>query len=391
MRGLHALKRSKNTASSGISLSVNRLKPGCWVIKIGSALITNNGQGLNSAHLQAWADQMATLVQQGYQIALVSSGAVAVGMQQMGWMQRPTELHRLQAAAAIGQMGLVQAWEHCFQQRGLHTAQVLLTHDDLANRQRYLNARSTLSTLLQLGVIPVINENDVVANDELRLGDNDTLAALVTNLLVAEQMVLLTDQQGLYTQDPRQYPAATLLSSAAVQDPALDQMAGMTGGRLGRGGMYTKVRAARLASRSGAGTVIASGRQPEILLALARGEQPGTRLQPGRTPETARKRWLAGQLQVRGQLILDSGAVKVLRHAGTSLLAVGVSVTHGDYQRGELVACLDAAGQEVARGLINYSAAETRQIVGQSSDGIAAILGYVNEPELIHRDNLVLV
>ena len=365
-------------------------KPLRWVIKIGSALITRGGQGLDHINLQHWVDQIAELIGQGYQIVLVSSGAVAEGMQRMGWNQRPTALHELQAAAAIGQSGLIQAWEHCFQQRSLPTAQVLLTHDDLSDRQRYLNARSTLQALVELGVIPIINENDAIANDELRFGDNDSLAALVTNLLEADQMVLLTDQPGLYTADPRQDPVATLIKTAKAQDSMLDDMASSAGGTLGRGGMYTKLRAARLASRSGASTVIAAGLQPDIIPALARGEAHGTLLQPGQAPEAARKRWLAGQLQIRGQVIVDAGAVKMLCTAGTSLLAVGVTSVAGEFKRGELIACLDTNGQEIARGLVNYSAAETRQICGHSSADIMTLLGYINEDELIHRDNLIL-
>jgi glutamate 5-kinase len=296
----------------------------------------------------------------------------------------------LQAAAAIGQMGLVKAWESCFQRRGLHTAQVLLTHDDLADRRRYLNARSTLRALVGLGVVPVVNENDVVANDELRFGDNDTLAALVANLVEADRLLLLTDQEGLYRADPRAEPNAELVGHARAGDPALEAMAG-GGGLLGRGGMQTKLRAARLAARSGATTVIANGRSPNILRRLHAGETVGTTLSSSQPPDAARKRWLAGQLQARGQLELDPGAVRVLREAGRSLLAVGVRAVRGNFQRGELVACVDADGREVARGLVNYSADEARRIQGQPSSAIESLLGYVDEEELIHRDNLVLV
>jgi glutamate 5-kinase len=371
-------------------MMISSQKPTRWVVKIGSALITRGGQGLDHANLQSWVNQIADLVQQGYQIIVVSSGAVAEGMQRMGWTKRPTALHDLQAAAAIGQAGLIQAWESYFQQRGLQTAQVLLTHDDLSNRQRYLNARSTLQKLVKVGVIPIINENDVVANDELRFGDNDSLAALVTNLLEADRMVLLTDQPGLFSSDPRFNPTAKLIKAAEAHDPTLDKMASPQGGSLGRGGMFTKLRAARLASRSGASTVIASGLQPDILPALARGEAHGTLLKPQQAPEAARKRWLAGQLQVRGQVNIDAGAAKMLYSAGTSLLSVGVTSVCGDFKRGELVACIDGSGTEIARGLVNYSAAETQKICGQSSTKIATLLGYVNEDELIHRDNLVL-
>lgn len=362
-----------------------------WVVKIGSALITADGQGLDRERLRGWVDQLADLIEQGYEVVLVSSGAVAEGMARMGWKRRPQALHELQAAAAIGQMGLVKAWESCFQRRGRHTAQVLLTHDDLSNRRRYLNARSTLRTLLDLGVVPVINENDVVANEELRFGDNDSLAALVANLIEADLMVLLTDQPGLFDADPRLHPDAKLIRVAEARSPQLDAVAGESRGALGSGGMSTKLRAARLASRSGTATVIAAGTEPGVLRRLAHGEELGTLLVAAQEPDAARKRWLAGHLQVKGRLVLDAGAVDVLRRAGRSLLAVGVRDVEGDFRRGELVACVDEQGAEVARGLVNYSAAETRRIMGRPSSEIAAILGYVDEEELIHRDNLVLV
>lgn len=362
-----------------------------WVIKIGSALITGDGRGLDRDGLRAWVDQVADLIEAGCEVLLVSSGAVAEGMKRMGWGRRPQALHELQAAAAIGQMGLVRAWESCFQRRGLHTAQVLLTHDDLSDRRRYLNARGTLRTLMSLGVVPVINENDAVANEELRFGDNDSLAALVANLVEADLMVLLTDQAGLYEADPRTNPHAQLVQVTEATAPELDAMAGRTGGVLGSGGMFTKLRAARLASRSGAATVIAGGREPRVLVRLAQGEPLGTLLVPGQEPDAARKRWLAGQLQVKGHLRLDDGAVKVLRQSGRSLLAVGVREVHGGFRRGELVACVDAQGREVARGLVNYSSEEAQRIKGVPSSRIVEVLGYVDEEELIHRDNLVLM
>ncbi len=362
-----------------------------WVVKIGSALITGNGKGLDRESLRDWVDQLADLLENGHEIVLVSSGAVAEGMSRMGWKARPTALHELQAAAAVGQMGLVQAWESCFKRRGRHTAQVLLTHDDLSNRRRYLNARSTLRTLVSLGVVPVVNENDTVANEELRFGDNDSLAALVANLVEADLMVLLTDQAGLYSADPRVDPDAELVSVTEAGSAALDGMATATGGVLGRGGMYTKVRAARLAARSGTATVIAGGREPGVLYRLAQGEALGTLLRAAQEPEAARKRWLAGHLQVNGRLVLDEGAVRVLRQSGSSLLAVGVKAVEGRFRRGELVSCVDGEGIEVARGLVNYSADETRRIIGHPSSEIEGILGYVDEEELIHRDNLVLV
>jgi glutamate 5-kinase len=333
---------------------------------------------------------MAQLRQQGIDIVLVSSGAVAEGMQRLGWQQRPHAVHQLQAAAAVGQMGLVQAYESAFQQHGMHTAQVLLTHDDLSNRQRYLNARSTLRQLLDLGVVPVVNENDTVVTDEIKFGDNDTLAGLVANLTEARLMVILTDQEGLYDSDPRSNAQAKLITEAAADDQSLVTMAGGSAS-FGRGGMKTKLRAARLAARSGAATLLAYGRQADVLTRIAAGESLGTLLLPGDAPATARKQWLAGHLQTRGRLVLDAGAVKVLRESGRSLLPVGVQQVQGDFRRGELVACVDESGAEVARGLVNYDAEEARRIQGQASERIEAILGYVDEPELIHRDNLVVL
>lgn len=362
-----------------------------WVIKIGSSLLTEDGRGLNHERIQHWVKQIASLCTNGIDVVLVSSGAVAEGMKRLGWGQRPRELYHLQAAAAVGQMGLVQAWESAFQAYSRHTAQVLLTHDDLSHRRRYLNARSTLRELIKLGIIPVVNENDTVAMDEIRLGDNDTLAAMVANLIEADLLVILTDQDGMYDKDPRKHADANLISQGQANDPALAAMATGAAGSLGRGGMSTKVRAARVAARSGASTIIAPGRQQEVLLAIARGEEIGTLLLPTQMPMAARKQWLAGQLQLCGRITLDSGAVKVLRESGRSLLPVGVKQVSGIFIRGELVSCEDETGQEIARGLINYSAEETRQIMGQASDRIESILGYVDEPELIHRDNLVLV
>ncbi len=361
-----------------------------WVIKVGSALVTANGRGLDQAAFSAWVEQIAALRATGKEVVLVSSGAVAEGMSRLGWTRRPRAVNELQAAAAVGQMGLIQAYESRFQEHGLHTAQILLTHEDLADRQRYLNARSTLRSLLGLGVIPVVNENDTVATDEIRFGDNDTLAALVANLVEADLLIILTDQEGMYEADPRANPDAAFISEAAAGDPRLLSMASDTGGALGRGGMATKVKAAARAARSGTATLIASGRQDAVLQAIAAGQSLGTLLHPQSSPMAARKRWLAGHLQAHGRLLLDAGAVRVLREAGRSLLPVGVSRVEGGFQRGELVICLAADGSEVARGLVNYSADEARKIIGQPSDRIESLLGYVDEPELIHRDNLVL-
>ncbi len=361
-----------------------------WVVKIGSALITNDGRGLDTAAIKSWVDQIATLHQQGKQVLLVSSGAVAEGMARLGMPQRPHALHELQAVAAIGQMGLIEYYENCFKAHGLHTAQVLLTHEDLSNRQRYLNARSTLNTLLQMGVVPIINENDTVATDEIRLGDNDTLGALVANLVAAELLVILTDQQGLFDKDPRQHSDTTLIRHAKANDEHLLAMAG-GGGRLGSGGMRTKITAAQRAARSGASTVIACGDIDGVLLQIASGDNPGTLLHADTGAINARKQWLANQLNPRGQLVLDEGASRALRKSGVSLLPIGVSAVHGDFVRGDLVSCIDPGGREIARGLVNYNADDANRIRGKVSDQIETVLGYVDEPELIHRDNLVLL
>ena len=361
-----------------------------WVVKVGSALITNDGRGLESEVIGGWVVQMVALRAQGVDVVLVSSGSVAEGMSRLGLARRPDALYELQAVAAVGQMGLVQAYESCFQRHATHTAQVLLTHDDFSDRGRYLNARSTLRQLLRHGVVPVINENDAVATPEVRLGDNDSLAGLVANLVEADLLVILTDQPGLFDRDPRIDSTARLVEHGRAGDPALEAMAG-AGGTLGRGGMRTKLRAAALAARSGTPTRIASGREPDVLERLLGGESLGTLLEPGQAPLGARKQWLAGQLSVRGRLRIDEGAARVLVESGRSLLAVGVRAVEGDFSRGEVVACFDPSGTEVARGLVNYDAGETRRIMGQRSERIADLLGYVDEPELIHRDNLVLM
>jgi glutamate 5-kinase len=361
-----------------------------WVIKIGSALITNEGRGLDTTAIQRWAEQMSQLRSDGKELLLVSSGAVAEGMSRMNISQRPHALHELQAVAALGQMGLIQHFESCFQRHQIHTAQVLLTHEDLSNRQRYLNARSTLKTLLQIGAIPIINENDTVATDEIRFGDNDTLAALVANLVEADALIILTDQQGLYNKDPRQNADAELINEANAVDPAILAMAG-AGGLLGRGGMRTKITAAQRAARSGAATLIASGKAENVLLDIARSTEIGTLLSPTTEKLAARKQWLAGHLVVRGSLLLDDGASRALADSGVSLLAVGVTRVNGRFNRGDMVSCLSPDGVEIARGLVNYSADEARRIMGKASHQIENTLGYVDEPELIHRDNLVLL
>lgn len=361
-----------------------------WVVKIGSALLTADGRGLDADAMAVWVEQMVALRKAGVELVLVSSGAVAAGMSRLGWAERPDTIHELQAAAAVGQMGLIQAWESSFAEHGLHTAQVLLTHDDLSDRKRYLNGRSTLRTLVDLGVIPVINENDTVVTDEIRFGDNDTLAALVANLVEADLLVILTDRDGMFDADPRKNPDAQLIIEARADDPALDAVAGGSGA-LGRGGMQTKLRAARLAARSGAHTIIVGGRIERVIERLKGGELLGTLMLPERGRYAARKQWLAGHLQTRGSITLDAGAVRALTEQRKSLLPVGVTAVDGNFRRGEMVVCLGPDGREVARGLVNYSIADARRIIGKGTEAIQQELGYIDEPELLHRDNLVLV
>ncbi|MFT4613195.1 MAG: glutamate 5-kinase [Bacteroidia bacterium] len=360
-----------------------------WVVKVGSALLTDDGRGLDDAMITALVDQLVALRSSGCEVVLVSSGAVAAGVVRLGWSVRPHLVHELQAAAAVGQSVLVQSYEAAFRAHGVAIAQVLLGHDDITARDRYLNARGTLKTLLKLGVVPVINENDTVVTEEIRFGDNDTLAALVANLIDADALLLLTDQLGLFDSDPRKNPDAKLIDSCDVNDSKLEGMVG-EGGSLGRGGMISKLRAARLAARSGTETLIASGRIAGIIGSAAAGEQVGTWLQTGKRPENARKQWLASMVRLAGTVELDEGAVRVLRESGRSLLPVGVCAVQGEFSRGDMVSCRDVLGVEVARGLVNYSAAETRQIMGSASSAIEDILGYQDEEELIHRDNLVL-
>ena len=361
------------------------------VVKVGSSLVTNQGAGLDLGALANWARQIAALNADDHEVVLVSSGAIAEGMQRLGWNTRPSSVHDLQAAAAVGQMGLVQAYESCFRKHDLHAAQVLLTHADLANRERYLNARTTLTTLLSLHVIPVINENDTVVTDEIKFGDNDTLGALVANLIDADALIILTDQSGLYTADPRKDTYATLVSEAQAGDAKLESMAGGTGSQIGRGGMITKILAAKRAARSGAHTVIASGHERDVLLRLMQGDAIGTLLTAPTLPLAARKQWLADHLQVAGKLVLDAGAIKALRNEGKSLLPIGVKDVSGEFERGAVVACIGEDGNDIARGLTNYNADEARRIARHASQEIEALLGYGGDEEIIHRDNLVLL
>ncbi len=366
------------------------------IVKVGSSLVTNDGRGLDHGALQNWAQQIATLRSQGKQVVLVSSGAIAQGMQRLGWSKRPTHIAELQAAAAVGQVGLVQAYEAAFTAHHIATAQILLTHADLADRERYLNARSTLLTLLELGVVPIINENDTVVTDEIKVGDNDTLGALVANLIEADALVILTDQVGLYSADPRKDASATFINHAVAGDTALEAMAGGAGSSLGKGGMITKILAAKRAAHSGAHTIIANGREPNVLPRLAAGEAIGTHLKAVGDKLSARKQWMADHLQLRGSVVLDAGACKALQQDGKSLLPIGVLSVEGEFSRGDVVACMSEsmngeAGAHLARGIVNYSAAEARLIARKASSEIEAVLGYVAEPELMHRDNMVRV
>ena len=362
-----------------------------WVVKIGSALITGDGQGIRRDRLGDWCRQVGVLMDEGVDVVMVSSGAVAEGCLRLGFQSRPDTVHELQAAAAVGQTGLIEAYEAALSEVGRRAAMVLLTHDDLSNRERYLNARTTLRTLLELGVVPIINENDSVATDEIKLGDNDTLAALVANLLGADALVILTDQAGLHYSDPREDPEAPLLETAAASDPALDAMAGVGAGRLGRGGMVTKIGAARSAAMSGTDTVIADGCVVDVLARLARGESIGTRLTAGVQPLVARKRWIAGVLRPKGDIQIDSGAVQAVRTRGVSVLPVGVVAANGAFHRGDVVRVVDDQGLAIAKGLVNYDVFETQKILGRTSAEIEGLLGYVDEAELIHRDNLVVL
>ena len=360
------------------------------VVKVGSSLVTNEGRGLDEGAIGEWCRQLSALAQDGREVIMVSSGAIAEGLKRLGWATRPHQVHELQAAAAVGQMGLAQMYETKLRENGLGSAQVLLTHADLADRERYLNARSTLLTLLQLRVIPVINENDTVVNDEIKFGDNDTLGALVANLVEADALVILTDQKGLFSADPRKDPAASFVHEARAGDPALEAMAGGAGSSLGRGGMITKILAAKRAAGSGASTVIAWGREPDCLLRLARGDAIGTLLVAPTQKNQARKQWIADHLQLRGAITVDDGAVAKLREEGKSLLPIGMTAVEGDFSRGDVIAIRDSGGTEIARGLANYAAAEARLLCRKASGEIERLLGYVAEPEMVHRTNLVV-
>ena len=365
------------------------------VIKVGSSLVTNEGRGLDEVAIGEWSRQLAALVRGGEgaeprEVIMVSSGAIAEGMKRLGWASRPSEIHELQAAAAVGQMGLAQMYETKLREQAMGSAQVLLTHADLADRERYLNARSTLLTLLRLGVVPVINENDTVVTDEIKVGDNDTLGALVANLVEADALVILTDQKGLYTADPRRDPQAQFVHEAKAGDPALEAMAGGAGSSIGKGGMLTKIVAARRAAGSGASTVIAWGREPDVLLRLARGESIGTLLVAQTQKQQARKQWMVDHLQLRGSVTVDAGAVAKLRGAGKSLLPIGMVAVEGDFVRGDVIAVRDAGGTEIARGLANYASAEARRLCRKPSAEFEDLLGYAAEPEMVHRDNMVV-
>ena len=374
-----------NKAVSNVLREAHRI-----VVKVGSSLVTNEGRGLDEQAISEWCRQLSALVHDGREVVMVSSGAIAEGMKRLGWSARPKEVHELQAAAAVGQMGLAQMYETKLRENGLGSAQVLLTHADLADRERYLNARSTLLTLLRLNVVPVINENDTVVTDEIKFGDNDTLGALVANLVEADALIILTDQKGLYTADPRKDPQAQFVHEAQAGDPALEAMAGGAGSSIGKGGMITKILAAKRAAGSGASTVIAWGREPDALVRLTQGDAIGTLLVAQTAKTQARKQWMADHLQLRGAVVVDAGAVRKVRDEGKSLLPIGVMAVEGEFSRGDVIALKDEQGAEVARGLANYASAEARLLCRKASSEIERLLGYVAEPEMVHRDNLVL-
>ena len=383
LRGLQAKMTMKSTST--VLRDARRI-----VVKVGSSLVTNDGRGLDEQAIGEWCRQMACLVRDGREVIMVSSGAIAEGMKRLGWSTRPTAIQELQAAAAVGQMGLAQMYETKLRANDLGSAQVLLTHADLADRERYLNARSTLLTLLKLGVVPVINENDTVVNDEIKFGDNDTLGALVANLVEADALVILTDQKGLFTADPRKDPAAHFVHEAKAGDPALELMAGGAGSSIGRGGMITKILAAKRAAGSGASTVIAWGREPDALIRLTQGDAIGTLLVAQTQKNQARKQWMADHLQMRGAVVVDAGAAIKVRDEGKSLLPIGMVLVEGDFSRGDVIAVRDGTGNEIARGLANYSSAEARLLCRKPSGEFEKLLGYAAEPEMLHRDNLVL-
>ena len=371
--------------------NINSKRSKRWVIKFGSAILTNNGAGLDRGAIDGWVEQIAELMNQDIEVVLVSSGAIAEGISRLGWEGRPDSIHELQAAAAVGQMGLIQAYETSFIKFQRHTAQILLDHDDVSNRQRYLNARGALKRLMDLGVVPIVNENDTVATDEIRFGDNDSLAALVANLIDADLLVILTDKDGLYEEDPDLNPSAKLVSRASADDKNLDHLASNSKSIVGSGGMVTKIKAARIASSSGCSTLIASGRKQNILLDIKKGHVLGTFLTAGQKPIAAKKQWLMGQLKAKGKLVLDSGAEAVILKHGRSLLPVGVVEVVGKFNRGDLVSCVNSVGHELARGLVNYSADEVNKIKGQNTDDVLEILGYRQNSEVVHRDNMVVL
>jgi glutamate 5-kinase len=386
---MSAIAMSNPDSAAGVQAQVLRAARRI-VVKVGSSLVTNEGRGLDEAAIGEWCRQLAALARDGREVIMVSSGAIAEGMKRLGWTTRPHEINELQAAAAVGQMGLAQMYETKLRENGMGSAQVLLTHADLADRERYLNARSTLLTLLRLNVVPVINENDTVVNDEIKFGDNDTLGALVANLVEADALVILTDQKGLYSADPRKDPAAVFVHEARAGDAALEAMAGGAGSSLGRGGMITKILAAKRAAGSGASTVIAWGREPDCLLRLVRGESIGTLLVAPTQKNQARKRWIADHLQLRGAVTVDDGAAVKVRSEGKSLLPIGMTAVDGEFSRGDVIAVRDPSGAEIARGLANYASAEARLLARKPSSEIERLLGYVAEPEMIHRTNLVV-
>ncbi len=359
------------------------------VVKIGSSLLTANGQGLDLEAISHWAKQIVDLHHAGHEMILVTSGAVAEGMVRMKLPHRPTDLPSLQACAAIGQMGLIQTWSSVLDRHHIKTAQVLLTHDDLTDRRRYLNSCDALQQLIDWHVIPVINENDTVSTDEIRFGDNDTLAAMVAGQVHADLLIILTDQQGMFDADPRSNPEAKLLSTVRALDETLFEMAGGSG-TLGTGGMLTKVRAARLAAKSGCPTLIASGESDRVLARLMAGELLGTLFITDDDRMTAHQQWLAAHLQTAGRLVIDDGAVNAIKTQHRSLLPVGVKAIEGHFDRGDVVECVDRQGKRIAVGRVNFSSRSAELVKGLASDKVYQVLGEARSLEMIHRNHMAI-
>jgi len=362
-----------------------------WVIKIGSSLVTKSSTGLNIKNIKDWAGQINELIDQNINVIIVSSGAIAEGMNRLNLVKRPSSSSRLQALAATGQMGLIQAYEVAFKKYNILTAQMLLTHEDLSNRARYLNAKNTLNNLMQYNIIPIINENDTVSTDEIKFGDNDTLASLVANLSGAEKLIILTDQDGLYTNDPRKVKDSKLIKSISVLDKKLNKYAGPSNNILGRGGMITKISAAKKAAKSNTQTIIANGIKKNILINILNNQDYiGTTIYNKNLAINSKKQWIANSLKIKGKIIVDAGAKKVIKQSGKSLLPVGIKSISGEFKKGDLLAICSSNNIEIATGLTNYGSNELAKIIGMSTARIKKEFGIIDSEVVIHRDNMIL-